>query len=188
MRTSARAALDAVGASTGQPAARDDMQVEPLSTPPRTGDAVFVPAFNTEAVVRGVSGTSVEVDLRGKRLRVKLSDLRRRSNGGQTTASTEPAASRRGGVLVAAAAHEAAAREINLIGETVDAAVPRLEKFLDDALLADERRLRIVHGHGTGRLRDAVRAFFRGHPLVAAVAPAPENEGGGGATIVELKD
>ena len=66
--------------------------------------------------------------------------------------------------------------------------MPRLEKFLDDALLADERRLRIVHGHGTGRLRDAVRAFFRGHPLVAAVAPAPENEGGGGATIVELKD
>jgi DNA mismatch repair protein MutS2 len=188
MRTSARAALDAVGASTGQHAAGDDMQVEPLSVPPRTGDAVFVPAFNTEAVVRSVSGASVEVDLRGKRLRVKLSDLRRRSGGGQTVASGEPAASKRGGVLVAAAAQESGAREINLIGETVDAAVPRLEKFLDDALLADERRLRVVHGHGTGRLREAVRTFFRAHPLVASVAPAPDNEGGGGATIVELKD
>jgi DNA mismatch repair protein MutS2 len=119
---------------------------------------------------------------------VKLSDLRRRSGGGQTVASGETAASKRGGVLVAAAAQEAGAREINLIGETVDAAVPRLEKFLDDALLADERRLRVVHGHGTGRLREAVRTFFRAHPLVASVTPAPDNEGGGGATIVELKD
>jgi DNA mismatch repair protein MutS2 len=59
---------------------------------------------------------------------------------------------------------------------------------LDDALMADERRLRIVHGHGTGRLRDALRTFVRQHPLVASVAPAADNEGGDGATIVELKD
>jgi len=45
-----------------------------------------------------------------------------------------------------------------------------------------------VHGHGTGKLRDAVRTFFRRHPLIATVAPAPPNEGGDGATIVELKD
>ena len=63
-----------------------------------------------------------------------------------------------------------------------------MEKALDDAIVADERRLRIVHGHGTGRLRDALRAFVRQHPLVASVAPAADNEGGDGATIVELKD
>ena len=75
-----------------------------------------------------------------------------------------------------------------VIGETVDAALARAEKFLDDALLADEHRLRIVHGHGTGRLRNSLRQFFREHPLVANVSPAADNEGGGGATIVELKD
>jgi DNA mismatch repair protein MutS2 len=49
-------------------------------------------------------------------------------------------------------------------------------------------RLRVVHGHGTGKLREAVRTYFRKHPLVAHVAPAADNEGGDGATIVELKD
>ena len=75
-----------------------------------------------------------------------------------------------------------------MIGATVDEALSRLEKFLDDALLADSRRLRIVHGHGTGRLRDAVRAFLKEHPLVASVVAAPDNEGGQGATVIELKD
>jgi DNA mismatch repair protein MutS2 len=81
-----------------------------------------------------------------------------------------------------------ASRELVLIGSTIDQAVDRAEKFLDAALLADEHRLRVVHGHGTGRLREGLRQFFRQHPLVATVTPAPDNEGGDGATIVELKD
>jgi DNA mismatch repair protein MutS2 len=70
----------------------------------------------------------------------------------------------------------------------VDQALDRAAKFVDDALVADARRLRIVHGHGTGKLRDALRAYFREHPLVASVAPAPDHEGGNGATVVELRD
>ncbi|MEI6246744.1 MAG: Smr/MutS family protein [Acidobacteriota bacterium] len=54
--------------------------------------------------------------------------------------------------------------------------------------MKDARTLRIVHGHGTGKLRDAVREYFRKHPLVADVSAAPDNQGGGGATIVSLKD
>jgi DNA mismatch repair protein MutS2 len=79
-------------------------------------------------------------------------------------------------------------RDLVLIGATVDEAIARAEKFLDDALLADERRLRFVHGHGTGRLRDGLTKFLRQHPLVASVSLAADNEGGPGATIVELKD
>ena len=75
-----------------------------------------------------------------------------------------------------------------LIGSTVDEALERAEKFLDNALLSDTRRLRVVHGHGTGKLREALRAFFKEHALVASVAAAADNEGGQGATIVELKD
>lgn len=81
-----------------------------------------------------------------------------------------------------------AVRELMVIGKTVDQATDEAEKFLDAALLSDSRRLRIVHGHGTGKLREAMTKFFREHPLVAAVSPAPDNEGGNGATIVELKD
>ena len=67
-----------------------------------------------------------------------------------------------------------------LIGATVDDAIDRAEKFLDTALLGDERRLRVVHGHGTGELRDALaRRSSRDHPLVATRrARAPDNEGG----------
>ena len=75
-----------------------------------------------------------------------------------------------------------------LVGATVDEAIDRAAKFVDDAILADERRLRIVHGHGTGRLRAALTTWFKEHPQVASVAPAGDEEGGRGATIVELKD
>jgi DNA mismatch repair protein MutS2 len=78
--------------------------------------------------------------------------------------------------------------ELNVIGNTVDEALARLEKFLDEATVTDVQELRIVHGHGTGQLRRAIAAFLKDHPLVARVETAPPNQGGGGATIVELKD
>jgi len=55
-------------------------------------------------------------------------------------------------------------------------------------MTTDVHELRIVHGHGTGQLRRAISAFLKDHPLVANFNTAPQNQGGGGATIVELKD
>jgi DNA mismatch repair protein MutS2 len=78
--------------------------------------------------------------------------------------------------------------ELMVIGQTVDEALDRAAKFIDDALLGDARRLRVVHGVGTGKLRAALTKYFREHPLVASTERAPDNEGGAGATIVELKD
>jgi DNA mismatch repair protein MutS2 len=52
----------------------------------------------------------------------------------------------------------------------------------------DVRSLRIVHGYGTGTLRRSIAELLRAHPLVANFGPAPDNQGGGGATVVELKD
>jgi DNA mismatch repair protein MutS2 len=132
----------------------------------------------------------VEVVVRGKRMRVGLKDLRRRggveagSGGGRPGSRVSSLPPR----LPGSQPSSLPARDLVLIGATVDEAVDRAEKFLDQALLADERRLRIVHGHGTGRLRDALRRFFREHPLVAGVTPAAEHEGGEAATIVELKE
>ena len=81
----------------------------------------------------------------------------------------------------------AAARQINVIGQRIEEALLEIEKSLDAALLAGASRIRIVHGHGTGRLREAVREHFREHPAVASLHPADAREGGNGATIVELK-
>ena len=77
--------------------------------------------------------------------------------------------------------------EINLIGRTVDEATEELEKYLDRAFLAGLPRVRVIHGHGAGILRRGVREFLKGHPHVATIAEAPQNEGGQGATLVELR-
>ena len=78
--------------------------------------------------------------------------------------------------------------EINVIGCTVDEAVDRVGRFLDDSMVTDLREIRIVHGFGTGQLRKGVHAFLKDHPLVLKYAQAPENQGCGGATVVELKE
>ena len=159
---------------------------------PEPGQRVFVTTFGAEGIVRGVSGKYVDVEIRGKRMRVPLSGVRPGSDQGQTR--VRPGSDRgQTGVRPGSDRGQTTAlvpttRELVVIGATVEEATDRIDKFLDQALLSDDRRLRVVHGHGTGRLRDAVRAFFRAHPLVANVSPAAGNEGGDGATIVELKD
>ena len=80
-----------------------------------------------------------------------------------------------------------AVREINLIGQHVEEALEQVEKFLDNATLADVTRVRIVHGHGMGILRRAIAELLAKHPNVEKFYPAEQNEGGAGATIVELK-
>ena len=77
--------------------------------------------------------------------------------------------------------------EINVIGQTVDQATTEVEKFVDRAFLAGMPRVRIVHGSGMGILRKALRQFLKNHPHVANVAEPPQNEGGAGATVVELR-
>ncbi|MDR3749432.1 MAG: endonuclease MutS2 [Acidobacteriota bacterium] len=77
--------------------------------------------------------------------------------------------------------------EINVIGQTVDEATRAVEKFVDRAFLAGAVRVRVVHGSGMGILRKALREYLKSHPHVATVSEPPQNEGGGGATVVELR-
>src|SRR2546429_4271403 len=77
--------------------------------------------------------------------------------------------------------------EINVIGRTVDDATREVEKFVDRAFLAGLPRVRVVHGSGMGILRKALRQFLQKHPHVDSVTEPPQNEGGAGATVVELR-
>jgi DNA mismatch repair protein MutS2 len=79
-------------------------------------------------------------------------------------------------------------RELNLIGKTAEEATDEVERLLDSATLAGVTRLRIVHGHGMGVLRKAVHTLLGKHPQVDKFYPAAGNEGGTGATIVELRN
>jgi len=78
------------------------------------------------------------------------------------------------------------ASSLDLRGARVDEALDALDRYLDDAALAGLEKTTIIHGHGTGALRDAVRTRAAAHPLVKKTRPGERGEGGDGATIVEL--
>ena len=137
-----------------------------------------------EGMVVAIDGNQAEVDVRGKRLRAKVKDLRVIA-GPPSPKGLTPAKVR---VNVDLAPREGLLSELNVIGWTVDEAIDRVARFLDDTLVTDVQQIRIVHGHGTGQLRRGLHAFLKTNPLVEKYYPAPENQGGGGATIVELKD
>ena len=77
--------------------------------------------------------------------------------------------------------------EINLLGKTVDEAVAELDKYLDDAYLAHMKSVRIVHGKGTGALRQGVHNCLRKQKYVKSFRLGEFGEGDSGVTIVEFK-
>ena len=144
-------------------------------------------------VQREIEKDLFEVALGPIKMRVKRDDLSEPSGlgGEQGREKADPlgAARRQKGVhvTVTSANTDALRAEINLIGRTVDEATDELEKYLDHAFLAGLPRVRVIHGHGAGILRRGVREFLKGHPHVAGIEEAPQNEGGQGATLVELR-
>ncbi|MFP5237481.1 MAG: endonuclease MutS2 [Acidobacteriota bacterium] len=157
------------------------------------GDQVRIKSMNKIAVVqREIEKDLFEVALGPIKMRVKRDDLAETTRSEVAQAQRpDPlgAARRQKGVHVSVSAPEAEdmRMEINLIGRTVDEATEELEKYLDRAFLAGLPRVRVIHGHGAGILRRGVREFLKSHPHVAGIAEAPQNEGGQGATLVELR-
>jgi len=76
--------------------------------------------------------------------------------------------------------------EVHLRRLTVDEALLKLDRYLDDAFMAGLFQVRVIHGKGTGALRQAVREWLAKHPLVKSYRPGEYGEGGAGVTIVEL--
>jgi DNA mismatch repair protein MutS2 len=150
--------------------------------------------MNKIAIVqREIEKDLFEVALGPIKMRVKKDDLSEVSRSGAASAGEKAdplaAARKQKGVHVSvtSANTDDMRMEINLIGRTVDEATEELEKYLDRAFLAGLPRVRIIHGHGAGILRRGVRDFQQSHPHVATIAEAPQNEGGQGATLVELR-
>jgi DNA mismatch repair protein MutS2 len=186
-RADARAAIDAIGErlrSSSSESATAAASLPAQTRPAAAGDRVIVGALGLEGVVKSVHDGSAEVDVRGKRLRARLADLRV-----VTTAAAAAAQPSRVRVNIDLQPRTSASvSELNLIGNNVDEALTRLERFLDETLISETKTLRIVHGYGTGQLRRAVADFLKTHPLVESFGPAPENQGAGGATVVEMKE
>ena len=181
LRAESRAALESVADRVTSESAPVSMPSPNPATnaPVEAGARVHVGPLDLEGVVLELHGKQAEVEVRGKRLRVPVRDLQVMGGGGARPVVR---------VNIELSPREGSLTELNVIGCTVDEALTRVERFLDESTVTDMQELRIVHGHGTGQLRRAITQFLSDHPLVAGVATAPQNQGGGGATIVTLKD
>ncbi len=181
VRSEARAALDHVADRLREPGEPAASPVVTDGRPARVGDRVAVRGLGLEGRVLAVQDDEADIDVRGKRLRARLAEL-------HVVAGAEPAAQSRVSVNLQVQSRDDVPTDLNVIGCTVDEALSRAEKFLDEMLLADQRVVRIIHGHGTGQLRRAFGEFLQRHPFVASHQPAPHEQGGSGVTVVELKE
>jgi DNA mismatch repair protein MutS2 len=171
-------------------------EVEMPSLPLAVGQRVRVKTMGIVGEVLALPNTgTAEVAVGGKRWLVAPSDLIPLSGGpaAKPARSTAPGLApptsprlRGGGISVTA--NTQAPAEINLLGLTVDEALPRVDKLLDEATLSNRTEVRIIHGFGAGKLKKAVASFLKDHPNVASFRPGGAKEGGGGATIVEIKE
>jgi DNA mismatch repair protein MutS2 len=159
------------------------------------GARVRVRGFNQPVVLRRVDGSTAEIEAGPLRMKVGVDQITaiERTPAVSATpgrqafagAGMAPPSSR---VTVHARPGEGAASdEINVIGSTVEEATGRVDKFLDEAALANKSRIRIIHGHGTGALRKGLTQFLSSHPLVGRVCFEAEDRGGKAITVVELR-
>ncbi len=103
-------------------------------------------------------------------------------------ATPAEAARRRGGVTIQTRDDlDYTPSEINVIGRRAEEAEDEVARYIDRAFLAGLPRIRIVHGTGMGVLRRTLREYLRSHPHVANFEEASQNEGGQGATLVDLR-
>jgi DNA mismatch repair protein MutS2 len=166
-RAEAREALDTIVDRLKEPAAAS-ASAPPI--PATVGARVSVGAFGMEGTILAIHGSQAEIDVRGKKLRAPLAGVRVISASSKSAAPA-PAKVR---VNVDLTPREGLLSELNVIGATVDQAIDRVARFL--------------HGLGTGQLRRGIAAYLKDHPLVAKFYAAPREQGGEGATIVELKE
>ena len=169
------------GADRGDPNAQPQL-VKHVSQ----GDTVKLKSVGRPAVVsRRIDENHFEVEIGAMKMKIARDDI---AEVLSRAADSPVKAARARGISVSLEQESASVpSEINVIGRTVDDATREVEKFVDRAFLAGLARVRVVHGSGMGILRKALRQYLQKHPHVESVTEPPQNEGGGGATVVELR-
>jgi DNA mismatch repair protein MutS2 len=176
------------GADQGDPHAQPQL-VKHVSE----GDSVKLKSTGRPArIVRKLDDNHFEVEMGVMKMKVARDDIAEVLTSALASTQRPPdspvKAARARGISVSLESESGSVpTEINVIGHTVDDASREVEKFVDRAFLAGLPRVRVVHGSGMGILRKALRQLLQQHPHVASVIEPPQNEGGGGATVVELR-
>jgi DNA mismatch repair protein MutS2 len=189
LRREFREQFDSTVVAHATGADRDDPNAQPaLVKHVAEGDTVKLKSMGRAAVVKKkIDDQHFEVEIGSMKMRIAREDI---AEVIARVADSPVKAARARGISVQLQSDPSdltMPTEINVIGRTVDEATSEVEKFVDRAFLAGMPKVRIVHGSGMGILRKALRQYLQKHPHVESVTEAPQNEGGGGATVVELR-
>jgi DNA mismatch repair protein MutS2 len=192
LRREFREQFDSTIVAHASGADRDDPDAQPqIVKQVAQGDTVKLKSTGRAArISRQLDDDHFEVEMGVMKMKVAREDIAEvlsAASSSRATGSPVQAARSRGISVSLENESQSAPSEINVIGYTVDDATREVEKFVDRAFLAGLPRVRVVHGSGMGILRKALRQALQHHPHVESVAEPPQNEGGGGATVVELR-
>ena len=187
LRREFREQFDSTIVAHSSGADRDDPNATPqLVKHVSEGDTVKLKSMGRPAVVaRRIDDNHFEVEVGSMKMKIARDDIAEVLARG---AESPVKSARARGISVSLESEDQSVpSEINVIGHNVDDATREVEKFVDRAFLAGLPRVRVVHGSGMGILRKALRQYLQKHPHVESVTEPPQNEGGGGATVVELR-
>src|SRR6185436_15161714 len=150
--STAAAAVDAVAKRILEPVEPQPAEPATSEAAPSVGDRVRVGSLGLEGIVTAIHDGSADVDVRGKRMRTSVRELR--------LIGAAPATTARVNVHVELQNRDMVSGDLNVIGCTVDEALARAERFLDQSLLSDQHIIRVIHGYGTGQLKRALATFL----------------------------
>ena len=163
----------------------------------RLGERVTVSTLNAEGVVTALGESDAEVQIGSLRVRARLADLVRKGQEAENSEeSTNPSTGLRAGeerkpvaegsARAALSGTKSPGIELNLRGKLVDEGLEELDRYLERAYSSGLLFVRIVHGKGTGRMREAVRNALKQSPYVASFEEPKDNEGGAGVTVARM--
>ena len=185
--SAARLLDEAALAAQAEPVLAEAREAEQeLSRRVEPGQRARVRGLGAEGLVVSFDGDWANMEMQGKRLRVGRSELEPAGPEAGNRKST--IGNRRAQATIPDSRFPISdCPEVNVIGQRLEESIEAVERALDQALLSGAGRLRVIHGHGTGRLREGLREHFRRHEAIERLTAADRNEGGNGATILELR-
>jgi DNA mismatch repair protein MutS2 len=171
----------------------ESMVVSEIAGPIGIGDRVFLRRLGVQGVVTGITNEDAEVQVGIMRVRARLEDVERSNASQKSTATNDLAIRKQKPIQIESNKTKSAIElsaspgiELDLRGKRADDALDDLDRYLDAAYVAGLPFVRIIHGKGTGRLREVVRQALSDHPNVRSFESGGEKEGGDGVTVAKL--
>jgi DNA mismatch repair protein MutS2 len=168
-----------------------ERNLSPVAASPssiKLGEKVFLPLLRADGIVTALGESDAEVQIGSLRIRARLTDLEKKAADMPASERTKatPASTDAGISHSRSSISHSPGIEISLRGKLVEDGLDELEKYLEKAYSAGLPFVRIVHGKGTGKMREAVRTLLKDNPYIKSFEEAHDNEGGAGVTLAKL--